>query len=178
MRTAASRSTTTWGGHRSRRWASSPTCRRAPPRRCRSPTCSPAPRTGGTRSRRVPPARCRARRGRSRRSPPPLEARIATVGSGMDLSYQGFMSDAVRAFELAGVVILVVGSVAAFGGYALELVRGTPRLTAFKDLRASLGRSILLGLEVLVVADIVRTIVVEPTLESAATLGVIVLVRV
>jgi uncharacterized membrane protein len=96
----------------------------------------------------------------------------------MDLSYQGFMSDAVRAFELAGVAILVVGSVVAFGGYALELVRGSPRLTAFKDLRASLGRSILLGLEVLVVADIVRTIVVEPTLESAATLGVIVLVRV
>ena len=96
----------------------------------------------------------------------------------MDLSYQGFMSDAVRAFELAGVAILIVGSVIAFGGYALELVRGTPRLTAFKDLRASLGRSILLGLEVLVVADIVRTIVVEPTLESAATLGVIVLVRV
>ena len=96
----------------------------------------------------------------------------------MDLSYQGFMSDAVQAFELAGVAILIVGSVLAFGGYALELVRGTPRLVAFKDLRASLGPAILLGLEVLVVADIVRTIVVEPTLESALTLGVIVLVRV
>ena len=96
----------------------------------------------------------------------------------MDLSYQEVMSGAVKVFELVGVAILIVGSIAAFGGYALELVRGTARLTAFKDLRASLGRSILLGLEVLVVADIVRTIVVEPTLESAATLGVIVLVRV
>ena len=96
----------------------------------------------------------------------------------MDLSYQEVMSDAVKVFELVGVAILIVGSALAFGGYALELLRGTARLTAFKDLRASLGRSILLGLEVLVVADIVRTIVVEPTLESAATLGVIVLVRV
>lgn len=96
----------------------------------------------------------------------------------MDLSYQEVMSDAVKVFELVGVAILIVGSALAFVGYALELVRRTPRLTAFKDLRASLGRSILLGLEVLVVADIVRTIVVEPTLDSALTLGVIVLVRV
>ena len=96
----------------------------------------------------------------------------------MDLSYQEVMSDAVKVFELVGVAILIVGSALAFAGYGLELVRRTPRLTAFKDLRASLGRSILLGLEVLVVADIVRTIVVEPTLDSALTLGVIVLVRV
>jgi uncharacterized membrane protein len=96
----------------------------------------------------------------------------------MDLSYQEVMSDAVKVFELVGVAILVVGSTLAFAAYGLELVRRTPRLTAFKDLRASLGRSILLGLEVLVVADIVRTIVVEPTFESASTLGVIVLVRV
>ena len=96
----------------------------------------------------------------------------------MDLSYQEVMSDAVKVFELVGVAILVVGSAVAFAGYAVELLRRTPRLTAFKDLRAALGRSILLGLEVLVVADIVRTIVVEPTLDSALTLGVIVLVRV
>jgi len=96
----------------------------------------------------------------------------------MDLSYQEVMSDAVKVFELVGVAILVVGSALAFAAYGLELIRRTPRLTAFKDLRASLGRSILLGLEVLVVADIVRTIVVEPTLDSALTLGVIVVVRV
>jgi uncharacterized membrane protein len=96
----------------------------------------------------------------------------------MDLSYNELMSDAVKVFELVGVSILILGSVLAFGGYGRELLRGTERLVAFKDLRDSLGRSILLGLEVLVVADIVRTIVVEPTLESAATLGVIVLVRV
>jgi uncharacterized membrane protein len=96
----------------------------------------------------------------------------------MDLTFTELMADAVRVFELVGVTILIVGSAVAFAGYGLELVRGTQRLTAFKDLRDSLGRSILLGLEVLVVADIVRTIVVEPTLQSAASLGVIVLVRI
>jgi uncharacterized membrane protein len=96
----------------------------------------------------------------------------------MDLGYEGFMSDIVRAFELGGVAILVVGSLAAFATYVIALARGSERLAAFATLRASLGRAILLGLEVLVVADIVRTIVVEPTLESAATLGLIVLVRV
>jgi uncharacterized membrane protein len=96
----------------------------------------------------------------------------------MDLSYTEFMSDAVKVFELTGVAILIAGSAIAFVGYGAQLLRGTPRLTAFKNIRAMLGRSILLGLEVLVIADIVRTIVVEPTLQSALGLGVIVVVRV
>ena len=40
-----------------------------------------------------------------------------------------------------------------------------------------MGRSILLGLEVLIAADLVRTVTIDPTLESAIFLGVIVLVR-
>ena len=40
-----------------------------------------------------------------------------------------------------------------------------------------MGRAILLGLEILIIADIVQTITIDPTLESAVTLGVIVLVR-
>jgi len=96
----------------------------------------------------------------------------------MDLSYTEFMSDAVKVFELTGVAILIVGSAIAFVGFGLGIVRGTARLVAFKNLRDALGRAILLGLEVLVIADIVRTIVVEPTLQSALGLGVIVVVRV
>lgn len=96
----------------------------------------------------------------------------------MDLDFHDFMSDIVNVFELVGVAILVVGSATSFLGYLVQLVRGTPRLAAFISLRATLGRAILLGLEVLVVADIVRTIVVEPTLESALGLGIIVIVRI
>ena len=49
---------------------------------------------------------------------------------------------------------------------------------AYQGLRRDLGRAILLGLEVLIVADIVRTIIVEPTLESVAVLGAIVVIRI
>lgn len=96
----------------------------------------------------------------------------------MDVSYSVVMADAVKVFELVGVAILIMGSSFAFLGYGRDLVRGTAHLIAFKHLRDSIGRSILLGLEVLVIADIVRTIVVEPTLQSALGLGVIVVVRV
>ena len=49
---------------------------------------------------------------------------------------------------------------------------------SYDELRRNLGRCILLGLEVLIVADIVRTIIVDPTIESVAVLGVIVLIRI
>ena len=49
---------------------------------------------------------------------------------------------------------------------------------AFGDLRKNLGRVILLGLEVLIIADIIRTIVVDQSLESVGVLGIIVVIRV
>jgi uncharacterized membrane protein len=49
---------------------------------------------------------------------------------------------------------------------------------AFGDLRKNLGRVILLGLEVLIIADIIRTIVVDQSVESVVVLGTIVLIRV
>jgi uncharacterized membrane protein len=94
------------------------------------------------------------------------------------VDYENVMHNAVRLFELVGVAILLIGSLAAFAAYAMHLIRGWDRLHAFVSLRSELGRSILLGLEVLVVADIIRTIVVSPTLESALTLGIIVIVRI
>ena len=48
---------------------------------------------------------------------------------------------------------------------------------AFERVRQAIGRAILLGLEVLIIADIVLTITVDTTLESALTLGLVVLVR-
>ena len=59
---------------------------------------------------------------------------------------------------------------------AIALSRGD-RATAYQDARHNVGRAILLGLEVLIIADIVQTITIEPTAESALVLGVIVLVR-
>ena len=82
----------------------------------------------------------------------------------------------VTGFEVRGVGILVVGSAMALVNYARDL-RTEDRARAYKDLRADVGRTILLGLEVLIVADIVLTVAIDQTVESAFALGVIVLVR-
>lgn len=47
----------------------------------------------------------------------------------------------------------------------------------YDDYRRWLGRSLLLGLEILVAADIVRTVALEPSLTNVAVLGILVLVR-
>jgi uncharacterized membrane protein len=82
----------------------------------------------------------------------------------------------VRGFEAFGVGILVVGSLVGIVGYARD-VRRMDRTKAYVRLRANIGRTILLGLEVLIVADIVLTVAIDSTIESAVTLGIIVLVR-
>ncbi|MGN6330835.1 MAG: DUF1622 domain-containing protein [Motilibacteraceae bacterium] len=51
------------------------------------------------------------------------------------------------------------------------------RTRAYEVLRQALGGAILFGLEVLVAADLLRTVAVAPTLENVAILGVIVLIR-
>jgi len=74
------------------------------------------------------------------------------------------------------VAILVVGSPLAFVSAALKLGGGGGR-GAYQRARPGVGRAILLGLEVLIIADIVLTITVDRTFDSAITLGLIVLVR-
>lgn len=94
----------------------------------------------------------------------------------MEISFDDLMEAVVRGFEMGGVAILVVGSVAAFVSAALSYRRVGGR-RAYEGARRNVGRAILLGLEFLIIADIVMTITVDPTLKSAAALGVIVLVR-
>ncbi|HYI23816.1 MAG TPA: DUF1622 domain-containing protein [Thermomicrobiales bacterium] len=48
----------------------------------------------------------------------------------------------------------------------------------YRTYRANLGAGLLLGLEILVAADVIRTVALEPTLESVAVLGVLVLIRI
>lgn len=91
-------------------------------------------------------------------------------------TFEDAMENVVRGFELAGVVVLTVGSVLAFARFVAELFRRRP-LEAYKGVRLGVGRAILLGLEILIIADIVQTITIDPTLESTIALGVVVLVR-
>jgi uncharacterized membrane protein len=83
-----------------------------------------------------------------------------------------------RIVEIVGTAIIVVGS---FGALALFLFRmatnAAPRDTLVAAFRSNLGRSILLGLEFLVAADIINTVAVEPTIQSLLVLAGIVLIR-
>ena len=92
------------------------------------------------------------------------------------MSLHDTMEWVVSGFEFAGVTILVIGSLTALVSAAFALRHEDPR-AAYKRARQAVGRAILLGLEVLIIADIVLTITVERTLDSAITLGLIVLVR-
>src|SRR4051812_28960468 len=73
---------------------------------------------------------------------------------------------------------MIVGGLGAFIAFAPRALRTERAPGAYEDLRRNLGRCILLGLEVLIVADIVRTIIVDPTFESVTVLGIIVIIRI
>ena len=92
------------------------------------------------------------------------------------MTYEDMMERVVQGFEMVGVAILVVGSLVALGSAAVSLRLGDRR-AVYERARQTVGRTILLGLEILIIADIVLTITVDQTLESALTLGLVVLVR-
>ncbi len=73
---------------------------------------------------------------------------------------------------------IVVSVVLAGGRFGLETVHGAMSSDdRYRSLRRRIGRGILLGLELLVAGDIIRTVAVEPTFASVGVLGLIVLVR-
>jgi uncharacterized membrane protein len=82
----------------------------------------------------------------------------------------------VLAFEVAGITILAAGSLRALVTAGAAYARGQ-RSGVYERARLQVGQAILLGLEVLIIADIVMTVTIDPTIESAITLGIIVLVR-
>jgi uncharacterized membrane protein len=80
-------------------------------------------------------------------------------------------------FEAVGLLVLVIGTIIALFRYCRSLSHRPHDAYAFRALRESIGRSILLGLEFLVAADIIRSVAIDPTFASVGVLGLIVLVR-
>ena len=79
-----------------------------------------------------------------------------------------------KVFEGVGVGIIVIGGV---GALAISLGRRADGRSYFDVARSRFGRPLLLGLEVLVAADIIKTVTVDPSLEGVSVLGVLVLIR-
>lgn len=94
---------------------------------------------------------------------------------------EAFLSAALhwttRGIEVAGTLVIVIGILGAGYVFLRDLLRGRAPQDAFRVCRSALGMAILLGLELLVAADIISTVAIEPTLSSLAVLAGIVLIR-
>jgi uncharacterized membrane protein len=93
------------------------------------------------------------------------------------MGFEQTMDAIARGVEILGILTLVLGLAAALVHAGLVLTSGQGGEEAYRIVRTVFGRSILLGLEFLVAADIIRTVAVQPSLENVAVLGLIVLIR-
>lgn len=91
------------------------------------------------------------------------------------MEFQEVVETVSRVLDGVGVAAIVVGVLLATVGAARGLLQR--RSDVFEGYRRSLGRSILLGLELLVAADIIRTVAVTPTFAGVGVLAIIVLIR-
>jgi uncharacterized membrane protein len=82
-----------------------------------------------------------------------------------------------KGFEVLGVAVLAIGLVVAVIASVSAFVRSRSIDDSYGVIRSYFGRSVLLALEFLVAADLIRTVAVQPTLENVAVLGVIVIIR-
>jgi len=94
------------------------------------------------------------------------------------MGFEQTMDAIARGVEIIGIVTLVLGLAAALVRAGLVLTSGQGGVEeAYRIVRTVFGRSILLGLEFLVAADIIRTVAVQPSVQNVAVLGLIVLIR-
>ncbi|MCU0975982.1 MAG: DUF1622 domain-containing protein [Steroidobacteraceae bacterium] len=93
------------------------------------------------------------------------------------MEYSHLVESSARIVEIAGVGVLLLGALLAGGVFVFRLSRTTGFENAYHGLRTDLGRAILLGLELLVIADIIGTVAIEPTLQNLGVLAVIVAIR-
>ncbi len=90
-------------------------------------------------------------------------------------SFQQSMEQVGSMVDAAGVAVIVLGILAST--VRAILVAPPPKYDRYTAYRQNLGRAILLGLELLVAGDIIRTVAVAPTLQNMAVLGAIVIIR-
>lgn len=98
------------------------------------------------------------------------------------MEFQHLIETIGRYMDFVGVAVMVIGAVVSVpmalrGHQPKRLPEGAAPVSVYRAYRQLLGRSILLGLELLVAADIIRTVAVTPTYESVGVLAIIVLIR-
>ena len=92
-------------------------------------------------------------------------------------TYTQAMLTVAQAFEIVAAITLIAGLVLAFVFAARTYRRTKDGSASYRALRQTFGAVILLGLEILVAGDLIRTVAVAPTLDNVVVLGLIVLIR-
>jgi uncharacterized membrane protein len=93
------------------------------------------------------------------------------------VTFTGVMDHVAQAFEALGALILVIGVLWSLWVAVVAWRRTRQQTSGYAALRRAFGRTLLLGLEVLVAADLIRTVAVSPTLNNVLVLGLIVVIR-
>jgi uncharacterized membrane protein len=94
-----------------------------------------------------------------------------------DADFKDVVDVVGKCVDAAGVAIVVVGLAIASAIFLSRAFRSRELDQVYRAYRQGLGRAILLGLEFLVAADIIRTVAVSPSFRGAGVLAVIVLIR-
>jgi uncharacterized membrane protein len=89
----------------------------------------------------------------------------------------GWIEIAAVGIELLAVIIIIGVALASTLIFLWRFFTGSRPLEIYNHYKVLLGRGLLLGLEMLVAADIVRTVALEPNLSNVAALGLLVLIR-
>lgn len=92
-------------------------------------------------------------------------------------AFKGAMDEVTLFFELAGVVAIIAGFVYGLVRAYMARVARAGAETPYDAFRATFGRAVLVGLEILVAADLIRTIAVEPTMQNLWVLALLVAIR-
>jgi uncharacterized membrane protein len=90
-------------------------------------------------------------------------------------NFRQLMEIVGTAVDGVGVFIVAVGALVATARLLIRLAHKTG--SYYSSYRQDIGRAILLGLEFLIAGDIIRTVVVAPTIQNVLVLGLIVLIR-
>src|SRR5215471_19517593 len=101
----------------------------------------------------------------------------AQTGEAAATALTTWVEHAAIGIELLAVVIIVTVILVATVLYVSQFLARRADASTYRNYRQQVARALLLGLEVLVAADVIRTVALEPTLQNVLILGLLVLIR-
>jgi uncharacterized membrane protein len=99
------------------------------------------------------------------------------TGEAVPAAITRWVEHAATGVELLAVVIIVAVILTATALYLFQVLAQRADAITYKNYRQQVARALLLGLEILVAADVIRTVALKPTLQNVLVLGLLVMIR-